>query len=263
MQDLCMRYLQGMNTRYCGKTMLTWRPSVYAMRRALGVTRMEEMRQLRIVKSRGRYAKRKNFLTQELIDQVAKEDAELTLENGKDPWGEAYVSLTGGIVRICTRHSARIGASGFTKHKVTPLAELPLGDIDHLSLDEVVRYEKKLCWTARRPLQERMERLMKEAVNNSLTKNMPTKQRRILDLTAEEREQLTEEELKQFEVMELIIGGEELSLPERRARLKEHVWRLADEAATRQPGKAQDFMKNWQENLPRGITDVIDSEEDD
>lgn len=64
-------------------------------------------------------------------------------------------------------------------------------------------------------------------------------------LTPYERKQLTELDVKTFEVSVLILDGEHVNLKSRKARLKEHVWKLSRDTRQGGPSKQQEFMKQW------------------
>lgn len=127
-----------------------------------------------------------------------------------------------------------------TQKQLLSLTKLTLGDIDMLSLEDVIQYENQLGLSARRPMQERTSMIDSLQQKNTLQAFMqrkpsseprceqeqaatgPVSVKAFHELTFYERSQLTAAEVAFFESKALLTGSGDLSVDERKKRLKEH-----------------------------------------
>jgi len=196
---------------------------------------------------------------------------------------ESFRSLTGQVVTVqnaCTKP---------VKAKELPsLAELSVGYIDNLTTEELNHFERHLGWNVRRAHTERLEKLEREIQANSqlpwacpgtvagaadridtMLSSQPSADSAVgparpvtfADLTEYQRLRLSVEELRHFEQQHLITDGGELSLQERRDRLKDHVRQSSFECASK---REQVFMKQWQvaASTRERVTTIEDDDED-
>jgi len=152
------------------------------------------------------------------------------------------------------------------------LQDLTLGEIEQLTTEDLWHYERPLGWSVKRAHAERLEKLSKELQVNTLpwaASSTPAAAEEgpanFSELTAYQRMQLRARELEHFEQQGLIVDGKEMTVQERRDRLKEHVWKLTGQSAAASAKREQVFMKQWQATAPTtrtGVT-VIDDDDDE
>lgn len=187
---------------------------------------------------------------------------------------ESFRSLTGKVVTV-----QNAGTKPAKAKEMPSLAELSVGDIDNLTTEELNHVEKHLRWSTKRAHTERLEKLDREIQANSQlpwasggadkTQSSqpsaddavgPERKLSFTDLTEYQRLRLSVEELRHFEQQHLITDGEEMSLQERRDRLKDHVRQSSFECASK---REQVFMKQWQvtASTRERVTTIEDDED--
>jgi len=191
---------------------------------------------------------------------------------------ESFRSLTGQVVTV-----QNAGTKPAKAKEMPSLAELSAGDIDNLTTEELNHFERHLRWNTKRSHIERLERLSREIQANSQlpwaysgivagaadgadasddSAAGPERPVSFTHLTEYQRLRLSVEELRHFEQQHLITDGEELSLQERRDRLKDHVRQSSFECASK---REQVFMKQWQvaASTRERVTTIEDDNEDE
>lgn len=188
---------------------------------------------------------------------------------------ESFRSLTGKLVKV-----QNAGMKPAKAKEMPSLAEFSVGDIDNLSTEDLNHFERHLRWNTKRAHTERLEKLEREIQANSqlpwansgivagaaVESSQPSAENAVVperpvsftDLTEYQRLRLSGEELRHFEQQYLITDGEEMSLQERRDRLKEHVRQSSFECASK---REQVFMKQWQ--VAAGTRELVTTIEDD
>lgn len=164
----------------------------------------------------------------------------------KRPREESFRDLTGKIVTLQAQLPGpkKARAESDAQPQMPPLSALGPGDVELLVADQLVYYEKQLGWTARRKATERIDNLEQNLQTNTLTGGVAPVAT-FTEMNAYEKSQLTGDELKHLEQTGFLTDAHELSLQERRNRLKEYIWQVEEEQAREAPRKVQIFMKQW------------------
>eukprot|EP00421_Protoceratium_reticulatum_P070093 CAMPEP_0168414496 /NCGR_PEP_ID=MMETSP0228-20121227/29752_1 /TAXON_ID=133427 /ORGANISM="Protoceratium reticulatum, Strain CCCM 535 (=CCMP 1889)" /LENGTH=746 /DNA_ID=CAMNT_0008428287 /DNA_START=146 /DNA_END=2387 /DNA_ORIENTATION=- len=184
---------------------------------------------------------------------------------------ERFRSLTGAVVQL-----DRAALRGPRLKELPQLAELSPGEIEQFAAEDLAHYERQLHWSSKRASTERLEKLARELQTNVLPWAAPapaagaeeaapaaaSRPPTFSKLTAYEKLTLRTDELKHLEQQSLIIDGKDLTLQERRERLREHVWKLCGDNG---PRREQVFMKQWQSTAAStriGVTTIEDDDND-
>jgi len=195
---------------------------------------------------------------------------------------ESFRSLTGQVVTV-----QNAGTRPAKAKEMPPMAEVSVGDIDNMTAEELTHFERHMRWNTKRAHTERLEKLSREIEANSqlpwanscaatgaapgadetqspqlFADNTvgPKRPVSFTDLTEYQRLRLSAEEMRYFEQQHLITDGEELTLQERRDRLKDHVRQSSFECASK---REQVFMKQWQvaASTRERVTTIEDDED--
>lgn len=160
----------------------------------------------------------------------------------KRPREETFRGFTGKVVKAlasASKPKIRDDCSG-----AVPLGSLVLGDVEELTPEQIAHYERQLGWSSRRKNSERIDSLSQNLQTNGIAgEAAPTAEFR--KLSEYERTQLREDELRHFEQMGLLGERHELTIQERRDRLKDHIRCTEEEQARAAPKKVQIFMQQW------------------